>query len=209
MLLLNSKIEIEDLENKKIKEIIIATSNPHKLEEINAINQYKNIKFSIISGDFNPIENGKTFEENSIIKAREAAKLTSQISLADDSGLCVDLLNGAPGLYSARYADTPENRIKKLINELSKFPEKERTAHFISVISLVDANGNLLHKTEGKIEGLIINSVKGKNGFGYDPVFFLPEYNKTMAELDSKTKNMISHRAKALSEMLGWIDSSI
>ena len=100
--------------------VIIATSNPHKLEEINAINKNKNIVFDVIKGDFDPIEDGKTFQENAVIKAKEAAKITKTYCLADDSGLCVDFLNGAPGIYSARYAPSAKERIEKLLSVMQK-----------------------------------------------------------------------------------------
>ena len=205
----NLKTEIEDLENKNIKKIIIATANPHKLEEINEINSYKNIEFAIVKGDFDPDENGSTYEENAYIKALAAAKIMQQISLADDSGLCVDVLNGEPGLHSARYADSQEARIAKLLENLKEVPLEKRTAHFISSMVLTDPNGNVLYKTEGKVEGIIIDSKKGTNGFGYDPVFYLPELGKTMAEIDSETKNKISHRANALNPMLEWINNNL
>ena len=100
-------------------EIVFATGNEHKLQEINEISKGSGIKFVLPSSDFNPIENGKTFEENSLIKAKEANKLTKKMSLADDSGLCVEALNGAPGLYSARYAGTQQEKIAKILNELN------------------------------------------------------------------------------------------
>lgn len=197
------------MENKSKKKIIIATANPHKLEEINGINSYDNIEFSIVKGDFNPDENGSTYEENAFIKAFEAARLTNAVSLADDSGLSVDALDGAPGLHSARYADSQDSRIEKLLENLKDVPQEKRTAHFISSMVLVDSNGNILHKTEGKVDGIIIDQRKGTHGFGYDPVFYLPEFNKTMAELDFDTKNSLSHRARALQPMLEWISKNL
>lgn len=193
--------------NKKI--IVIATANPHKLEEINEINTSSDVEFDIVKGDFNPVENGSTFEENAYIKAFEAAKIMRTYCIADDSGLCVDALDGAPGLHSARFAGTQEEKIQKLIKTLEDIAIDKRTAHFISVMVLVDGDGKILHKTEGKVDGIIIDSPKGTNGFGYDPIFFIPEYNQTMAEMDSNLKNSISHRAKALTSMLDWINKNI
>lgn len=196
------------MENSK-KTIVIATANPHKLEEINEINTSLNIEFGIVTGSFNPVENGETFKENAYIKALEAAKIMKTYCLADDSGLCVDALDGAPGLYSARFAGTKEEKIQKLIKTLEDVAPEKRNAHFISVMVLVDREGRILHKTEGKVDGIIIDSPKGTNGFGYDPIFFIPEYNQTMAEMDSKLKNSISHRAKALNSMINWINKNI
>ncbi len=198
----------EDLVNNMIK-IILATSNPHKLEEINAINKNPNIIFDVIKGDFNPVENGSTFKENAAIKAVEASKITKTYCLADDSGLCVDALEGQPGLYSARYAPTQKEKIEKLLNEMKDVPYDWRGAHFICSMVLVDAQGKTLHSETGKVFGYIDDCAKGSNGFGFDPVFFIPEYNKTMAELPEEEKNKISHRANALIPMLKWIEENL
>ncbi len=190
-----------------MKKIIIATSNPHKLTEMNNINSFSDIMFDVIKGEFNPDENGKTFLENAIIKAKEGAKITGEYCLADDSGLCVDALNGLPGLHSARYAETREKRIQRLLSELKGV--KERNAHFICTMALVSPDGNVLHTTEGRVNGKIIDELKGLNGFGYDPVFFIPEYNQTMAQMSEEEKNKISHRSNALRPMLEWINENI
>ena len=189
--------------------IILATSNPHKLDEINAINKNPEIVFDVVKGSFNPDENGKTFEENAKIKAVEANKITKTLCLADDSGLCVDALEGRPGLYSARYAPTQKEKIEKLLNELKDVPYDWRSAHFICSMVLVDENGHVIHSETGKVFGYIDDRPKGSNGFGFDPVFFLPEYDKTMAELPEEEKNKISHRANALKPMLKWIQENI
>lgn len=197
------------MENSIKKTIVIATANPHKLEEINEINSFSNIEFRLVEGDFNPVESADTFRGNAYIKVEAASKLMKTYCLADDSGLCVDALDGAPGLHSARYARTQEKKIQKLIKSLENIEPCQRTAHFISVMVLVDKKGNILHTTEGKVEGLIIDTPKGSNGFGYDPIFYIPKYNQTMAEMDSKEKNLISHRALALTAMLEWINKNI
>ncbi len=189
--------------------IILATSNPHKLEEINAINTNPEIVFDVIKNDFNPYENGKTFKDNALIKAKEAAKITKTYCLADDSGLCVDALAGEPGIYSARYAPTQKEKIEKLLNELKGVPYDFRGAHFTCAMVLVDENQNPIHSEEGKVFGYIDDTPKGTNGFGYDPVFFVPEYDKTIAELPEEIKNTISHRAKALKPMLKWIEENL
>lgn len=197
------------MENKHIKNIVIATGNPHKLEEINAINKYDDINFSLVEGEFNPVENGKDFNENAYIKAAAAAKMMKTYCLADDSGLCVNTLNGAPGLHSARYAGTQSEKIKKILTELKDVPFEKRDAFFVSIMMLVDKDGQIIHSTQGRVDGYIIDTAKGSNGFGFDPVFFIPEYNKTMAEMDSKLKNSVSHRAKSLNSMLEWINKNL
>ena len=189
--------------------IIIATSNPNKLAEINAINTNKNIVFDTINGEFNPVESGKTFHENASIKAIEAAKITKTYCLADDSGLCVFALENRPGIFSSRYAKTPEERIKKLLNEMKGIPFDDRKAYFCCSMVLVDAACNIIHTETGRVFGYIDDNPRGKNGFGYDPIFYLSEYNKTMAELEEVEKNKISHRANALIPMIKWIEANI
>ena len=189
--------------------IILATSNPNKLKEINAINTNSDVVFEVIKGDFNPIENGKDFLENATIKAKEAAKISGAYCLADDSGLCIDYLKGAPGIYSARYAQTPKERIARVLKELKDVPDNKRNAHFNCTMVLVDKNGDVVHFEEGKIEGKIAYEPKGEHGFGYDPVFYLEEYGKTISELPDEVKNNISHRANALKPMLKWISENL
>ena len=192
-----------------MKKIVIGTSNPHKLSEMNAINVFDDICFYTVKGEFDPDENGKTFIENAIIKAKAGAKASGEYCLADDSGLCVDFLNGQPGLMSARYETTRERRIQRLLNELSGVPAEKRTAHFVCTMALCSPSGEVLHTTEGRVNGVIIEEIKGINGFGYDPVFFIPEYNQTMAQLSEDEKNKISHRANALLPMLEWIETNL
>jgi len=186
-------------------EIVLATSNPNKLREIEEICNPNNIKFILPSKDFSPVENGKDFEENSLIKAKEAYRVSGKMCLADDSGLCVEALNGAPGIYSARFANTQDDKISKLLNELKE--EKNRNAHFVCCMTLLDKNGNILHVSNGICEGKIVSERRGINGFGYDPVFLVNGYNLTMAELSSDEKNRISHRAKALDDMLKFLEN--
>lgn len=188
--------------------IALGTSNPHKLEEINAMIQDihpKSVEFVLVEGDFDPVENGKTFEENSYIKAAEAAKIMGIPALADDTGLCVDALDGRPGLYSARYAPDQKSKISKLLGEMENVPKDKRNAHFVCTMTLVNPDGTKLHTQTGKIEGYIDEKPSGEHGFGYDPVFFIPELNKTMAEMTLKEKNTLSHRARALKPMVEWI----
>ena len=189
-----------------MKKIIFATSNPNKLEELKAIcKDLADIEFILPPKGFNPLENGSTFEENSLIKAREASRIGKLPALADDSGLCVDALNGAPGIHSARYAETPQKRIEKLLNAIKK--EENRTAKFVCAMTLVDAEGNILCQKTGECSGKIDYACKGSHGFGYDPIFIVEEKCVTMAELDEDEKNKISHRAKALEQIIFYLNS--
>ncbi len=186
--------------------ITLGTSNPHKVFEINKIANPFDIEFLPLKSDnFDPDENGETFEENAKIKAMEAAKVSGEgkYFMADDSGLCVDYLNGAPGIHSARYAETPDKRIEKLLFNLKD--DKKRSAHFVCALCLTDDKGNILHTEKGIVSGKIALSKKGTNGFGYDPVFLVDGVGKTMAELSEDEKNTLSHRGQALSNMIKWI----
>lgn len=188
--------------------IIVATSNPHKVQEIEQIAEIigiKGIEFTPIpkSLKFDPVENGKTFEENAIIKALEANRLTGEITLADDSGLCVEALNGGPGIYSARYAETPQQRINKLLENLKD--KQNRKAKFVCAMVLVSKDGKVIFKCTGECKGKITEKQSGLNGFGYDPVFFIEESSKTMAEMPEIEKNKISHRSRALKQILDFL----
>ncbi len=198
------KAETEDLENNMIK-IALATSNPHKLEEINDIIEHAGmdgVEFVLVGEGFDPEEDGETFEENSYIKAFEAAKIMGIPALADDTGLCVDALDGRPGLYSARYAPDQKSKIEKLLSEMKDVPKEKRGAHFICTMVLTAPGGQKIHSQTGKIEGFISEKPSGAGGFGYDPLFFIPELNKTMAEMTLEEKNTMSHRARALLPMI-------
>lgn len=184
--------------------IFLATGNKHKIDEIKAI--FKNVKdieiLSIKDGIEIPevVEDGDTFEANSAKKALEIAKFTGMITIADDSGLCVDALNGEPGVYSARYSGeeaTDASNNAKLIKNLQGI--KNRKAHFVSVITLGKPDGRA-YSFRGEVEGEIIDTPRGDTGFGYDPHFYVPEYGKTLAEIP-EMKNVISHRANALKKL--------
>lgn len=189
--------------------ITVATGNAHKLGEMSEINPYKEIILKKIDGIFEPDENGDTFEQNAYIKAREASLIVKDYAFADDTGLCVDFLNGAPGLYTARYAPTQEAKIARILKELNGVPFEKRTARFICCMVLTDKDGNTVHKTTGKIEGYIAEKAAGCGGFGYDPIFYLPDYKKTIAELPGGEKSKISHRANALIPMMKFIKENI
>lgn len=193
------------MENK-IK-IVFATGNLHKVQEINEISNGSGIEFILPPVGFNPDENGKDFSENSAIKAKEAARLSNQISLADDSGLCVEALGGAPGLYSARYAPTAQERINKLLSNLNN--TANRKAKFVCAMTLVDKNGNILNQEIGECYGVIATTQSGTNGFGYDPIFIPNGYNTTIAEMSEEKKNSISHRSIALNKMIKFIQSNV
>lgn len=188
-----------------IKTVVIATSNPDKVEEINDIAADSGIEFICAPEKFNAVENGETFAENAYIKAREAALMTGMYALGDDSGLCVDAMGGAPGIYSSRFASTPKKRIIKLLDLLRNVPEGDRTAKFVCSMVLVDPEGQKVKGADGAVYGNIISNPIGTHGFGYDPVFYIPAYNKTMAQLSSEIKNQISHRAVALEEIIAYI----
>lgn len=187
--------------------IVFATGNAHKLKEIQEIAKDTGIEFILPGNGFNPIENGETFEENSLIKAKEAARVSRKISLADDSGLCVDALNGAPGIHSARYAETPQARIDKLLNAIKG--KTARSAKFVCAMTLVDKNGNILFQTRGECFGKIAEKQSGINGFGYDPIFLTKDtdYKLTMAEMSEEEKNQISHRGRALRDVLKFLET--
>jgi XTP/dITP diphosphohydrolase len=187
--------------------IVFATGNLHKLLEINDISKGSGIEFILPPESFSPVENGTTFEQNSSIKAKEAARLSGQISLADDSGLCVEALNGEPGIHSARYAPTPHERINKLLNKLTQ--EDNRKAKFVCAMTLVDENGNILTQEIGECFGQIATKQSGINGFGYDPVFIVDGYGITMAEMSEDLKNSVSHRYAALTKILNYIKTTL
>jgi len=191
-----------------MRKIVLATSNPHKVEEINAITKNLDIEFILPPDGFDPIEDGETFEANALLKAKEANRLTDMPTLADDSGLCVDFLDGAPGIYSARYAETPKARIEKLLNALKDVPSEKRGAHFVCAMVLLDKDGNVLFSDRGECFGEIGYEAKGSNGFGYDPIFVVNGDSLTMAELPEEEKNKISHRGLALQKLIKYLKTS-
>ncbi len=194
-----------------MKELIFATSNTNKILEVQAKFDYEKfpIKIVPVPQPFNPDENGKTFLENSYIKAFEAAKKTGQIAFGDDTGLCVEALNGRPGIYSARYAKNGESKIEKLLGEMKDFrTPKEREAYFTCAITLVKPDGETIFSYQSKCYGFIAKEQNGDYGFGYDPIFYIKELNKTMAELTRDEKNMVSHRALALKEFINWLKNN-
>lgn len=187
--------------------IIAASRNEHKIKEIEAIT--KKFGMKIVSRDDAGIpkieieEDGETFEENSYKKAYEIMKMCGKTTIADDSGLEVDYLGSAPGVYSARFAGEECNDVKnndKLLSLLEDVPYKERRGRFVSVITIVFPDGEAV-VARGECEGHIIDQPEGENGFGYDPLFVPDGFQRTFAQLESEEKNRISHRAKALVEL--------
>ena len=184
--------------------ITLATGNQHKVEEINLIAKNYNIEFVLPKGEFNPIEDSDNFLGNAYCKAKYASKSqTTELYLADDSGLCVEALNGAPGIHSARYAPTPKERINKLLKAMDGI--SNRNAKFVCAMVICNKNGEIVFQTQQECFGTIMTEEKGDGGFGYDPIFFVNEKNCSMAELSKEQKAQTSHRAKALSIVLEWL----
>lgn len=186
---------------------IIATGNKDKVREINEI--LAGTEFEAVSmkeAGFNPeiIEDGSTFEENALIKAKAVHALCNEYVMADDSGLCIDALDGAPGIYSARFCgedSTYPEKFAKINEMLEGMPDEKRTAHFTCAIAVVRPDGSSF-TVEEYFNGVLLKEPQGENGFGYDPIFFVPEYNMTSAEMSIDLKNSMSHRGKALRLMV-------
>ena len=184
-------------------EIVIATKNKKKLEEIKEI--WKELDLKLISlADFpgtpRIIENGKTFKENAIKKAVKTARFTKRLTMGEDSGLCVDALGGKPGVYSSRFSGKGKFDSKnnfKVLKLLKVVPLKKRKAHYISAVAFADAHG-LVGVAQGRCDGIIGFEPKGTFGFGYDPLFVIPKYKKTFAQLGGRIKHSMSHRYRAL-----------
>lgn len=188
------------------RKIVFATTNEGKMKEIRMILSDLDVEvYSLKDLNINVeiIEDGTTFEENAIIKAKKIMELTNEIVLADDSGLEVDYLDNAPGIYSARFlGEDTSYTIKNnyILDKLKSAKEEERGARFVCAIACAFPNGEII-TTRGIMEGVIAHEIKGNHGFGYDPIFYLPQYSCTTAELDPERKNEISHRGKALDKM--------
>ncbi|QVK18985.1 XTP/dITP diphosphatase [Mycoplasmatota bacterium] len=186
--------------------VYIATKNKGKIKEFEHFFNKNNIKVKSLLDIDQSIEieeTGKTFEENALIKAHTICDLIQIPVLADDSGLEVDILNNEPGIYSARYAGVHGNDLQnniKLLENLKDIPYEKRTAHFVCALALVYPSGKEI-VVRGTCEGYIIEKMRGENGFGYDPLFFIPSLNKTYAELTKNEKMYISHRGNALEKL--------
>lgn len=197
-----------------MNKLIFATGNQNKMREIKAILADMDVEVLSMKEagiDIDIVEDGKTFEENALIKARAVSKAGNALALADDSGLEVDALNGEPGIYSARYMgeDTSYDiKNMNIIERLEGVPDEKRTARFVCAMAAVfpDGTEQTFVKT---MEGRIGYKIAGENGFGYDPIFFLPEYGKTSAEISPEEKNAISHRGKALRAMEEYLKEKL
>ena len=191
---------------KKVKRILFATGNQGKMKEVREILadlgvEVISMREAGVSAEI--VEDGETFEENAVIKARTIMELTGEVTLADDSGLEIDALGGEPGVYSARYmGEDTSYHIKNndLIRRLSQVPRQQRAARFVCRIAAAFPDGEVI-TTDGVIEGLIGYEEAGENGFGYDPIFVVPQLGCTTAQLSDEQKNEISHRGKALRKM--------
>jgi len=193
-----------------MKKIVIATNNLNKVREFKSILNYPNVEFltlNDVSYDKEIIEDGKSFKENALIKARQVAKDLNCIAISDDSGLECRALNYEPGIYSARYAGThdDEDNNRLLLKNLKD--KKDRYARYVCAICLYYPNGEYIIE-EAMCEGEIIDDRRGTNGFGYDPYFYIPEFKKTFAEVPLEKKNTISHRQRALKKIKDRIDEN-
>ncbi|UVT17280.1 MAG: XTP/dITP diphosphatase [Nitrospira sp.] len=193
-----------------MKEVVLATRNPDKGRELSALLGGLGIHIRTLA-DFPTApeveEDGVTCEANAIKKAKEIARATGVPAVADDTGLEVDALEGRPGVFTARYAGeyaTYEDNCRKLLRELAGIPATQRRARFLTVAAIAFPGGDV-HVTQGSLEGLIAEAAIGDQGFGYDPVFLVPELGKTLAQLTVEEKNRISHRAKAFVQLREWL----
>ena len=184
--------------------VVLASKNRHKLVEISKITQKFDMELvlqSELGVDIDVEENGTTFEENSLIKAKAVMEATGLPALADDSGIAVDALNGEPGIYSARYGfdDALDDwgRLELLLKNTEHVPDGQRQAQFICVITMITPDGKVI-QARGEIHGELLREARGENGFGYDPIFFYPPMGKSTAEMSPEEKNQVSHRANAL-----------
>jgi XTP/dITP diphosphohydrolase len=195
-----------------VSEIVLATRNLDKGRELRELLGGLGLRIRTLA-DF-PIapeveEDGTTCEANAIKKAREIARATGVPAVADDTGLEVDALEGRPGVYAARYAGdhaTYEENCRKLLLELGGVPRPKRTARFLTVAAIAFPSGEI-YVTQGSLEGLITEQPVGDRGFGYDPVFLVPEFDKTLAQMTAEEKNRMSHRAKAFAQMRMWLEA--
>ena len=186
-----------------MQQLVVGTKNKKKLSEIKDILKGMHLKLLSLDAYKNVpqvLENGKTFQENAVKKAVKLARFTGQLCLGEDSGLCVDALAGAPGIYSARFSGRDKSDIKnnlKLLKLLKDLPVAQRKAYYVCAVALADKHG-LIGVVEGNCSGLIAFEPKGSTGFGYDPVFYIPKYKRTFAQLGEKIKHRMSHRYYAL-----------
>lgn len=184
--------------------LVVATGNPGKLAEIQEYLVNLPWELELKPAEIDVAETGTTFIANARIKASEVAQAVKKWAIADDSGLAVDALNGAPGLYSARYGKTDEDRINRLLRELGD--TDNRQAKFICAIAIADPEGKIVLETEGVCPGEILTSPRGSSGFGYDPIFHVPSQQQTFAQMPPETKSRVSHRGVAFAQLMPQLE---
>ncbi|MUL36780.1 RdgB/HAM1 family non-canonical purine NTP pyrophosphatase [Gloeocapsopsis dulcis] len=182
------------------KLLVVATSNPGKLREMQLFLADSAWELTLKPDDLEVEETGNTFSENACLKASVVAKATGKWAIADDSGLAVDALNGAPGVYSARYGKTDADRIQRVLQELQDTPNRQ--AQFVCAIAIARPNGEIALQTQGICQGEILLAPRGSRGFGYDPIFYVPTHQMTFAEMPPELKQQVSHRAQAFKALL-------
>ncbi len=193
------------LPGNKTTRLLVATSNLKKLKELHELLAglpVELLSLKDIPGISEVEETGSTFEENAVLKARGYAAQTGLLTMGEDSGICCDALNGDPGVFSARYAGAGKNdddNNAKLLEVMKHVPEEQRTAYYESAIALAES-GKLIGVVKGQVHGVIANELHGTGGFGYDPLFYYPPYQKTFGQVSSEMKHKVSHRGKALEE---------
>ncbi|MBD2597747.1 RdgB/HAM1 family non-canonical purine NTP pyrophosphatase [Nostoc spongiaeforme FACHB-130] len=182
------------------KLLVVATSNPGKLREMQAYLTDSGWELTLKPEELEVEETGETFAANACLKASEVAKATGQWAIADDSGLQVDALNGVPGVYSARYGKTDAERISRLLRELGN--ETNRQAQFVCAVAIARPDGEIAVQCEGICRGEILHAPRGEGGFGYDPVFYVPEKQLTFAQMSPEEKKSVSHRGQAFAALI-------
>lgn len=188
-----------------MRSLVVATQNRGKLAELKHYLMDLDWDLQLMPAHLNIEETGTTFQENAILKATQTAQLTRQWAIADDSGLSVQALGGAPGIYSARYGKTDEDRINRLLKELDG--QTNRSAQFVCVIAIANPDHSTVIHATGICPGEILQAQQGSGGFGYDPVFWVPESQKTYAEMSKETKRQVSHRGRAMAAILPQLNT--
>lgn len=186
------------------KKLVIASSNAGKIKEMGELLKDFDLELALKPPELDIEETGKTFMANAILKASYIATTLKQWSIADDSGLMVNALNGQPGIYSARYGKTDFDRINRLLTELKD--NIDRQAQFVCAIAIANPEGEIVIQTEGICQGEILTEVRGESGFGYDPIFFVPEFNQTFAQMSPDVKQKVSHRGQAFANLIPLIN---
>jgi XTP/dITP diphosphohydrolase len=186
--------------------LVVATGNPGKLKEMQSYLTGLDLELVLKPAELDIEETGDTFAENACLKASQVALALGEWAIADDSGLAVDALNGAPGLYSARYGNSDSDRIERLLSELGDM--QNRQAQFICVVAIARPDGSIALQTEGICPGEILHAPRGAGGFGYDPIFYVPEQQMTFAEMPPQVKHSISHRGLAFQQLLPKLTQS-